>query len=196
MQATIPFHLQCDPKKIAHYVLLPGDPGRVPKIAAYLEQAALVSQNREFTIYSGLLDGVPVSVASTGIGGASAAIAMEELVQCGADTFLRVGTCGGMQPELIPGTLILPNGAVRMEGTSREYMPIAFPAVPDFSLLQHLAAAAETLQYTYQIGVVQCKDSFYGQHDPERMPVKQELLSNWAAWKAGGVLASEMESAA
>ena len=83
-----------------------------------------------------------------------------------------------------------------MEGTSREYMPIAFPAVPDFSLLQHLAAAAETLQYTYQIGVVQCKDSFYGQHDPERMPVKQELLSNWAAWKAGGVLASEMESAA
>lgn len=132
MQATIPFHLQCDPKKIARYVLLPGDPGRVPKIAAYLEQAALVSQNREFTIYSGLLDGVPVSVASTGIGGASAAIAMEELVQCGADTFLRVGTCGGMQPELIPGTLILPNGAVRMEGTSREYMPIAFPAVPDF----------------------------------------------------------------
>ena len=109
MQATIPFHLQCDPKKIARYVLLPGDPGRVPKIAAYLEQAALVSQNREFTIYSGLLDGVPVSVASTGIGGASAAIAMEELVQCGADTFLRVGTCGGMQPELIPGTLILPN---------------------------------------------------------------------------------------
>jgi len=196
MQATITFHLQCDPKKIARYVLLPGDPGRVPKIAAYLEQAALVSQNREFTIYSGLLDGVPVSVASTGIGGASAAIAMEELVQCGADTFLRVGTCGGMQPELIPGTLILPNGAVRMEGTSREYMPIAFPAVPDFSLLQHLAAAAEALQYTYQIGVVQCKDSFYGQHDPERMPVKQELLSNWAAWKAGGVLASEMESAA
>ena len=109
MQATIPFHLQCDPKKIARYVLLPGDPGRVPKIAAYLEQAALVSQNREFTIYSGLLDGVPVSVASTGIGGASAAIAMEELVQCGADTFLRVGTCGGMQPELIPGTLIFPN---------------------------------------------------------------------------------------
>lgn len=117
-------------------------------------------------------------------------------MQCGADTFLRVGTCGGMQPELIPGTLILPNGAVRMEGTSREYMPIAFPAVPDFSLLQHLAAAADSLQYSYQIGVVQCKDSFYGQHDPERMPVKQELLSNWAAWKAGGVLASEMESAA
>ena len=196
MQATIPFHLQCDPKKIARYVLLPGDPGRVPKIAAYLEQAALVSQNREFTIYSGLLDGVPVSVASTGIGGASAAIAMEELVQCGADTFLRVGTCGGMQPELIPGTLILPNGAVRMEGTSREYMPIAFPAVPDFSLLQHLAAAAEALQYTYQIGVVQCKDSFYGQHAPQTKPVGYELLNKWNAWVQCGCLASEMESAA
>ncbi len=196
MQATIPFHLQCDPKKIARYVLLPGDPGRVPKIAAYLEQAALVSQNREFTIYSGLLDGVPVSVASTGIGGASAAIAMEELVQCGADTFLRVGTCGGMQPELIPGTLILPNGAVRMEGTSREYMPIAFPAVPDFSLLQHLAAAADSLQYTYQIGVVQCKDSFYGQHAPQTKPVGYELLNKWNAWVQCGCLASEMESAA
>ena len=196
MQATIPFHLQCDPKKIARYVLLPGDPGRVPKIAAYLEQAALVSQNREFTIYSGLLDGVPVSVASTGIGGASAAIAMEELVQCGADTFLRVGTCGGMQPELSPGTLILPNGAVRMEGTSREYMPIAFPAVPDFSLLQHLAAAADSLQYTYQIGVVQCKDSFYGQHAPQTKPVGYELLNKWNAWVQCGCLASEMESAA
>lgn len=195
MQSAIPFHLQCDPQKIGRYVLLPGDPGRVPKIAAYLEQAKLVSQNREFTIYSGFLDGQRVSVASTGIGGPSAAIAMEELVQCGADTFLRIGTCGGMQPELLPGTLILPSGAVRMDGTSKEYMPLAFPAVADFSLLQHLAAAAKQLQYAYQVGIVQCKDSFYGQHDPERMPVKQELLANWTAWKAAGVLASEMESA-
>jgi len=195
MQSAIPFHLQCDPQKIGRYVLLPGDPGRVPKIAAYLEQAVPVSQNREFTIYSGFLDGERVSVASTGIGGPSAAIAMEELVQCGADTFLRIGTCGGMQSELLPGTLILPSGAVRMDGTSQEYMPLAFPAVADFSLLRHLAAAAEQLQYSYRVGVVQCKDSFYGQHDPERMPVKQELLANWAAWKAAGVLASEMESA-
>jgi uridine phosphorylase len=195
MQSVNPFHLQCDPEKIGRYVLLPGDPGRVPVIAAQLEQAELVAQNREFTTYSGFLCGERVSVTSTGIGGPSAAIALEELVQCGADTFVRIGTCGGMQPSLIPGTLILPNGAVRMDGTSKEYMPIAFPAVPDFSLLQHLAAAAEQLHYPYQVGVVQCKDSFYGQHDPERMPVKQMLLTNWAAWKAAGVLASEMESA-
>ncbi|MDO4156838.1 MAG: uridine phosphorylase [Oscillospiraceae bacterium] len=195
MQSAMPFHLQCDPQQIGRYVLLPGDPGRVPKIAAYLEQAVQVSQNREFTIYSGFLEGERISVASTGIGGPSAAIAMEELVQCGADTFLRIGTCGGMQPELLPGTLILPSGAVRMDGTSQEYMPLAFPAVADFSLLQHVVAAAEQLQYSYQVGIVQCKDSFYGQHNPERMPVKQELLANWAAWKAAGVLASEMESA-
>ena len=83
-----------------------------------------------------------------------------------------------------------------MEGTSREYMPIAFPAVPDFSLLQHLAAAADSLQYTYQIGVVQCKDSFYGQHAPQTKPVGYELLNKWNAWVQCGCLTSEMESAA
>lgn len=195
MQATRPFHLQCNPDDIGRYVFLPGDPGRVPKIAAHLEQAQQVSQNREYNIYTGYLEGEKISVASTGIGGPSAAIAMEELVQCGADTFLRIGTCGGMQPELVPGTLILPSGAVRMDGTSKEYMPLEFPAVANFQLLQALVQAAETLQYPYAVGVVQCKDSFYGQHSPERMPVRQTLLANWEAWKAAGVLASEMESA-
>ena len=196
MQATIPFHLQCDPKKIARYVLLPGDPGRVPKIAAYLEQAALVSQNREFTIYSGLLDGVPVSVASTGIGGASAAIAMEELVLCGADTFIRVGTCGGIELDVKGGDIVVATGAVRMEGTSREYAPIEYPAVADLEVANALAAACKDLGYTYHTGVVQCKDAFYGQHEPERMPVSYELLNKWEAWKRMGCKASEMESAA
>ena len=129
MQAESMFHLHCQKGSVGRYVFLPGDPGRVPKIAAYLEQAQLTAQNREFTTYTGFLDGVPVSVTSTGIGGPSAAIAMEELVQCGADTFLRIGTCGGMQPHLVPGTLILPTGAVRMEGTTQEYMPLAFPYI-------------------------------------------------------------------
>ena len=119
MQAESMFHLHCQKGSVGRYVFLPGDPGRVPKIATYLEQAQLTAQNREFTTYTGFLDGVPVSVTSTGIGGPSAAIAMEELVQCGADTFLRIGTCGGMQPHLVPGTLILPTGAVRMEGTTQ-----------------------------------------------------------------------------
>lgn len=190
------FHIQCTAEDIGHYVFLPGDPDRVPWIASYLENAQKVAQSREFTTYTGTLDGTRVSVTSTGIGGPSAAIAMEELVALGAHTFLRIGTCGGMQPELVPGALIIPTGAIRMEGTSQEYMPLAFPAVPDFGLTEHLVCAARAAAYDYHTGVVQCKDSFYGQHSPGTMPVAPTLLQNWQAWKAAGTLASEMESAA
>lgn len=190
------FHIQCTAEDIGHYVFLPGDPDRVPWIASYLENAQKVAQSREFTTYTGTLDGTHVSVTSTGIGGPSAAIAMEELVALGTHTFLRIGTCGGMQPELVPGALIIPTGAIRMEGTSQEYMPLAFPAVPDFGLTEHLVCAARAAAYDYHTGVVQCKDSFYGQHSPETMPVAPTLLQNWQAWKAAGTLASEMESAA
>lgn len=190
------FHIQCTAEDIGHYVFLPGDPDRVPWIASYLENAQKVAQSREFTTYTGTLDGTRVSVTSTGIGGPSAAIAMEELVALGAHTFLRIGTCGGMQPELVPGALIIPTGAIRMEGTSQEYMPLAFPAVPDFGLTEHLVCVARAAAYDYHTGVVQCKDSFYGQHSPETMPVAPTLLQNWQAWKAAGTLASEMESAA
>lgn len=190
------FHIQCTAEDIGHYVFLPGDPDRVPWIASYLENAQKVAQSREFTTYTGTLDGTCVSVTSTGIGGPSAAIAMEELAALGAHTFLRIGTCGGMKPELVPGALIIPTGAIRMEGTSQEYMPLAFPAVPDFGLTEHLVCAARAAAYDYHTGVVQCKDSFYGQHSPETMPVAPTLLQNWQAWKAAGTLASEMESAA
>ena len=190
------FHIQCTAEDIGHYVFLPGDPDRVPWIASYLENAQKVAQSREFTTYTGTLDGTRVSVTSTGIGGPSAAIAMEELAALGAHTFLRIGTCGGMQPELVPGALIVPTGAIRMEGTSQEYMPLAFPAVPDFGLTEHLVCAARAAAYDYHTGVVQCKDSFYGQHSPETMPVAPALLQNWQAWKAAGTRASEMESAA
>ena len=190
------FHIQCTAEDIGHYVFLPGDPDRVPWIASYLENAQKVAQSREFTTYTGMLDGTRVSVTSTGIGGPSAAIAMEELVALGAHTFLRIGTCGGMQPELVPGALIIPTGAIRMEGTSQEYMPLAFPAVPDFGLTEHLVCAARAAAYDYHTGVVQCKDSFYGQHDPEQMPVGDELLKKWDAWMKLGCKASEMESAA
>lgn len=190
------FHIQCTAEDIGHYVFLPGDPDRVPWIASYLENAQKVAQSREFTTYTGTLDGTRVSVTSTGIGGPSAAIAMEELVALGAHTFLRIGTCGGMQPELVPGALIVPTGAIRMEGTPQEYMPLAFPAVPDFGLTEHLVCAARAAAYDYHTGVVQCKDSFYGQHSPETMPIAPTLLQNWQAWKAAGTLASEMESAA
>ena len=150
----------------------------------------------EYVTYTGYLDGEKVSVTSTGIGGPSASIAMEELVLCGADTFIRVGTCGGMDMDVKGGDIVVATGAIRMEGTSREYAPIEFPAVADLDVTNALVSSAKALGYTYHAGVVQCKDAFYGQHEPKRMPVSYELLNKWEAWKRMGCKASEMESAA
>lgn len=190
------FHIQCAPGDVGRYCILPGDPGRVPAIAALFDDAQPVARNREFTTYTGMLLGEKVSVCSTGIGGPSASIAMEELVKCGADTFLRSGTCGGIDTAVRAGDLVVATGAVRYEHTSREYAPIEFPAVPDFEVTNCLTAAAESLGYPYHTGVVQCKDSFYGQHSPEKSPVWYELQDKWDSWKRLGVKASEMESAA
>jgi uridine phosphorylase len=193
---TRQYHIQAAKGEIGRYVILPGDPKRCKKIAAYLEGSALIADNREFTTYTGTLDGERVSVTSTGIGGPSAAIAMEELAALGADTFVRVGTCGGMQPEIKSGDLIIATGAIRMEGTSREYAPIEYPAVANFDVCEALRGAAEKLGAASHTGVVQSKDSFYGQHRPEVMPVSYELTNRWEAWKRMGCLASEMETAA
>ena len=195
-QHDVQFHIRCKEGDVGGYCILPGDPGRCEAIAAQFDDARLVSQNREYTVYTGMLLGEKVSVCSTGIGGPSAAIAMEELIHIGAHTFVRVGTCGGMSAKVRAGDVVIATGAIRMEGTSREYAPIEFPAVPDFSVLCALVQAAEELQYPYRAGVVQCKDSFYGQHSPETMPVAAVLQYKWEAWKRLGALASEMESAA
>ena len=192
----IQYHLQIKSGDVGKYVILPGDPKRCEKIAAYLEDAQLVADSREFVTYTGYLDGVKVSVTSTGIGGPSAAIAMEELVRCGADTFVRIGTCGGIATDVKSSDLVIATGAVRMEGTSREYAPIEFPAVADYHIVRALEQAGKKQGHTCHIGVVQCKDSFYGQHEPEKMPVSYKLTQKWEAWKRLGCLASEMESAA
>lgn len=190
------YHIQVGEGDVGKYVILPGDPKRCEKIARHFTDAKLVADSREFVTYTGYLDGVKVSVTSTGIGGPSAAIALEELVMAGADTFIRVGTCGGMQTEVLSGDVVIATGAIRMEGTSREYAPIEFPAVADFRIVQALSEAARGLGQRYHVGVVQCKDSFYGQHSPQTKPVGYELLNKWEAWKQLGCLASEMESAA
>ena len=156
----------------------------------------MVADSREFVTYTGTLDGEKVSVTSTGIGGPSAAIALEELSKAGAHTFIRVGTCGGMQQDVCGGDIVIASGAVRMEGTSREYAPIEYPAVPDVDVMHALIQAAKGKKITYHAGVVQCKDSFFGQHEPEVMPVSYELENKWQAWLRMGCLASEMESAA
>ena len=201
----------------ARYAILPGDPGRVEKIAVCLEKPRFYSQNREYTTWLGELDGDRVLVMSTGMGGPSTAIGVEELHTAGVRTCIRVGTCGGMQTQVRGGDLVIANAAIRMEGTSREYAPIEFPAVSDFAVTAALREAAQalgvrlaervqtagvpddapeargTLAHT---GVVHCKDSFYGQHDPGRMPVGCDLQQKWEAWIKAGCLASEMESAA
>lgn len=192
----IQYHLHIKKGDVGRYVILPGDPKRVPLIAQYLDDAVLIADSREYVTYTGYLDGEKVSVTSTGIGGPSASIAMEELYKCGADTFIRMGTCGGIALPVMGGDVVIATGAVRMEGTSREYAPIEFPAVADFDCALALRTAAKKLGYRYHMGVVQCKDSFYGQHDPDIMPVSYELKNKWEAWKRLGVLASEMESAA
>lgn len=190
------YHIQAAAGEVGRYVLLPGDPKRCEKIAQHFDNPVLVADNREYVTYTGTLDGQKVSVTSTGIGGPSAAIAMEELKRCGADTFLRVGTCGGMQIPVKGGDLVIATGAIRAEGTSREYAPIEYPAVSDFDLAFALREAADHLGFRSHMGVVQCKDSFYGQHEPELKPVGYDLLNKWDAWVKCGCLASEMESAA
>ena len=177
------YHVQIRPGDVGKYVILPGDPKRSAKIAAHFDDAKLIADNREYVTYTGYLDGEKVSVTSTGIGGPSASIAMEELVKCGADTFLRVGTCGGIDLDVKGGDIVVATGAIRMEGTSKEYAPIEFPAVADLDVTNALIKACKTLGMNYHAGVVQCKDAFYGQHDPEIMPVSYELLNKWEAWK-------------
>lgn len=190
------FHIHCKEGDVGKYCFLPGDPGRCEAIAAHFENPVHVGMNREYNIYTGTLLGEKVSVCSTGIGGPSAAIAMEELAAIGADTFIRVGTCGGIAMDVLPGDVVVASGAVRFEHTSLEYAPMEFPAVADFDVTAALKAASTDLGHRTHVGVVQCKDSFYGQHAPERSPVSYELLQKWEAWKRLGVKASEMESAA
>ena len=190
------YHTGVGPEDIGKYIIMPGDPKRCEKIAAHFENAKLVADVREYTTYTGTLAGEKVSVTSTGIGGPSAAIAIEELSKCGAHTFIRVGTCGGMQEDILGGDIVIATGAVRMEGTSREFAPIEYPAVANLECCNALVQAAQSLNVRHHTGVVQCKDSFFGQHEPEVMPVSSELENKWQVWLRMGCLASEMESAA
>lgn len=195
-QSKKQFHINCTVGDVGRYVILPGDPGRCEEIAKLFDNPQHITQNREFNIYTGTLLNETVSVCSTGIGGPSAAIAMEELHNIGADTFIRCGTCGGINLSVEADDIVIATGAVRYEHTSVEYAPIEYPAVADFDITAALKTASTTLGYKTHTGVVQCKDSFYSQHDPDRMPVYYDLKNRWEAYKRLGVLASEMESAA
>ena len=190
------YHIQLERGDVGKYVLLPGDPGRCEPISRLFDNPRHVATNREYVTYTGTLDGVPVSVTSTGIGCPSAAIALEELVRCGADTFIRVGTSGHIQKDIRSGELAIISAAIRDEGTSRHYMPIEFPAIADIDVVLALQAAAKKTGAIHRTGITQSKDSFYGQHEPERMGVAKDLLERWKAWEIGGALCSEMEASA
>jgi len=192
------YHIHCKKGDVGRYVLLPGDPFRTDIIAGYLDDARLVAHNREHKTWTGTLNGEPVSVTSTGMGCPSAAIAVEELIRCGADTFIRVGTAGRVcersQDERWHG--VINTAAVRDEGTTLQYIPLAYPAVADRYVVQALASAACELGYEFLEGITQSKDSFYGETEPETMPNENYLRDRWQAWQRGNVVSSEMESAA
>ena len=192
--AGFQYHTHVAAGDIGRYVLLTGDPGRCESIAQYFDDPYFVAYNREFNSYSGTLLGEKVSVISTGIGGASTAICVEELAKCGADTFIRMGTSGGKQDDIIGGDVVIANGAIRAEGTSKEYAPIEYPAVASYEVVNALVKGADITGARYHVGVAQCKDSFFGQHEPELMPIGDELKYKWDAWIKCGALCSEMES--
>jgi len=190
------YHVHLKPGDVGRYVFLPGDPGRCEKIASYFDNPRFVAQNREYVTYTGTLLGEKVSVTSTGIGCPSTAIAVEELINVGADTFIRIGTSGGMQPNIKTGDVAVVTGAIRDEGTTLHYMPEGFPAVADVEVTQALRQGAINAGIPYHLGISQSKDSFYGEIDPKRMPIASQLLARWKAWVDGGAICSEMEAAA
>lgn len=179
----IQYHLQIKMGDVGRYVILPGDPKRCEKIAAFFDSPKLVADSREFVTYTGYLDGEMVSVTSTGIGGPQRLHRHRGADEGRGRHIYPQGTCGGVDLDVQGGDIVIASGAIRMEGTSREYAPIEFPAVADFELVQALAQAAAEANKRYHVGVVQCKDSFYGQYEPHTKPVSLELESKWEAWK-------------
>ncbi|MEN1759941.1 nucleoside phosphorylase [Anoxynatronum sibiricum] len=179
-------HILCQPDQVAPQVLLPGDPARVLRVADFLDEWKEIAFNREFRTITGTYRGMPVTVTSTGIGGASAAIAVEELAACGVRTMIRIGSAGAVQAGIAIGDLIIAQGAVREDGASRMYVPEAYPAVASPRLTLALEDACFKLAIPWHSGLVRSHDSFYIDEEAAIM----------AQWNRKGVLGSDMETAA
>lgn len=179
-------HILLDENMTAPYALLPGDPARLDRIAMHLEQVEELAYNREFRSLRGFYKGVRVMAVSTGLGGPSTAVAVEELSRLGVCHMIRIGSCGALQKGIHVGDLILVNGTVRNDGTSRTYIEDGYPAVADFTLLQACRDAVESIHAPYHIGIARTHDSFYTDE-------KDEI---YAYWKKKGIIASDMETAA
>lgn len=195
MESDKEYHLGLGKGEVGRYVLLPGDPGRVPKIASYFDEAKEMAFNREYRTFTGSIDGIKISATSTGIGCPSTAICVEELIKCGADTFIRVGTAGGLQPEIEIGDVVITTATVREEGTTRQYVPLEYPAVADLEVSVALRDAAMILGFRYHVGIGHTKDAFYTEGITD-LPLKEQCRSRWKAWERANVLSTSMEAAA
>lgn len=178
------FHIRCEPEDISRYVLCPGDHARAEKIAEHMEDARLVTDSRGYVVFSGTYEGIFMTACGTGMGGPTVAIALEELSNMGADTFMRVGSCGVFQEGQGPGDVIIASGTVRAGGTADAYLPPIFPAVPTFSMLRELVRTAERMEIEHTIGVGVAGDAFYAPRDPAQ---RERLIE-------AGVISVEMES--
>lgn len=178
------WHIKCDSKEISRYIFCPGDHQRAKKIADQLDASHLVTESRGYTVYSGEYKGVPMTVCGTGMGGPAVAIGIEELGHMGADTFIRVGSCGVFQEGQKPGDVIAASGTVRAGGTAHAYLPPIFPAVPTFSVLRSLVDAGEELNIPVTVGVGIAGDAFYAHGDADQA----------LQMKAAGLTFVEMES--
>lgn len=197
MEEQIMYHTHLKKGDVGRYVIVPGDPFRTDRIAKYLDDAKLIAENRELRTWTGYLCGEKVSVTSTGMGCPSTAITIEELIEVGADTFIRLGTAGRVCDEAFGKELIgvINTAAVRDEGTSKQYIPVEYPAIADWRVVEALSDSAKELGYNFAEGITQSKDSFFGQHSPWSMPTEASLRYRWEAWRRGHVYTSEMEAA-
>ncbi|HEY9087493.1 MAG TPA: nucleoside phosphorylase [Anaerolineaceae bacterium] len=200
------FHILCDPKDIAPYVFVPGDPGRAKKIAEHFDEYRFVSDSRGYYVYTGTVDGIPMTACSTGMGGPQVAIGIEELGHMGANTFIRIGSCGTLQDDIMPGDVIIATGVVRSGATAHRYLAPNFPAAPDFSVLTALVDAAQALGIQAHVGLDWAGDNFYGEgSDPtlwekaRKAGVKSVemeadtlfVVSNFRGWRAGALFACD-----
>ncbi len=177
-------HVKGEPNDISRYVFCPGSQDRARRIAAHFENPVTVSEERGIVVYSGTYEGIFMTSCGTGMGGPATAIACEELAHLGADTFIRVGSCGVLQEGQGPGDVIIASGTFRAGGTGNNYLPLAFPAVPTFEVTRELVSSAERLDLPARIGVGIAGDSFYTLKDSD----------DFAAVKGAGGLFIEMES--
>ena len=187
------YHVGLAPGDVGEYVLVPGDPFRTPLIAKHLDEAREVAFSREYRTFTGKVDGVPVSAMSSGMGGPSVAIGVEELHELGVHTLLRVGTCGALQPEVKMGDLVIAIGSVRSEGTPDGYVPKEYPAIASLDVVNALVEASEAAHVPYHVGVMRSVDALYSDLLPDQMP-RPDLRGELEMWTRAGVIGNDMET--